>query len=61
LNKYARHLPEVPAETLEALRQYSWPGNLSELENVLERALILAREPILDLSLLPPKIFARAS
>jgi DNA-binding NtrC family response regulator len=61
LNKYARNLPEVPAETLEALRKYNWPGNLSELENVLERALILAREPILDVSLLPPKIFSRAS
>ena len=34
---------------MDALQAYPWPGNVRELENVLERALILARGPVLDL------------
>jgi transcriptional regulator with PAS, ATPase and Fis domain len=35
--------PEVGAESLERLLGYSWPGNVREMRNVLERALILGR------------------
>src|SRR4029078_880202 len=35
-----RHITAVPAEVLDALQRYSWPGNIRELENVVERALI---------------------
>jgi formate hydrogenlyase transcriptional activator len=35
-----RHITAVPAEVLDALQRYSWPGNIRELENVIERALI---------------------
>lgn len=38
------------AEKLEA---YNWPGNIRELKNIIERAVILADEPVLDESLLP--------
>jgi DNA-binding NtrC family response regulator len=39
------HLPEPTLTAQEAARleQYSWPGNIRELQNVLERAVILAR------------------
>src|SRR5262249_941184 len=30
-----RHIKYVPAEVMEALQQYSWPGNIRELENVI--------------------------
>src|SRR5262249_50111149 len=33
----------VTRQHLDALRQYSWPGNIRELQNVIERAVILAR------------------
>lgn len=36
------------AEALELLKSYHWPGNIRELENSIERAVILAREPIPD-------------
>jgi two-component system response regulator AtoC len=34
-------------ETIEVLKRYHWPGNVRELENVIERAVSLARGPLL--------------
>ena len=40
----------VPSETMEALTHFRWPGNIRELENVIERAVILSPGPVLRLS-----------
>ena len=37
----------IPAEALQALTRYRWPGNVRELQNVIERAVILARNGVL--------------
>tara|TARA_R110002073_G_scaffold334897_1_gene525493 strand:+ start:42980 stop:44446 length:1467 start_codon:yes stop_codon:yes gene_type:complete len=42
-SKLATGMPAVPANVLEALTRYSWPGNARELANVLETAIILGR------------------
>jgi transcriptional regulator with GAF, ATPase, and Fis domain len=39
-NVLQRQITVVPDEVMDALRQHSWPGNIRELENVVERALI---------------------
>ena len=37
----------IPEETMQALSRWKWPGNIRELENFLERAVILTRGPVL--------------
>ena len=41
----------IPAETMAALTAYDWPGNIRELQNLIERAVILSRGPTLDVPL----------
>ena len=45
--KLGRSCKDIDQESLERLIRYSWPGNVRELENVIERAMILSREPML--------------
>jgi transcriptional regulator with GAF, ATPase, and Fis domain len=43
-------------EAVEALAAYDWPGNIRELENVLERAVVLADGPAVTVGDLPPEL-----
>ncbi|MCB0360021.1 MAG: sigma 54-interacting transcriptional regulator, partial [Bdellovibrionales bacterium] len=43
----AKPLPQISAEALELLMSYSYPGNIRELENIIERALVLGGQAIL--------------
>jgi len=62
MNKFAqrigKQLDGVSRQTMQLLQEYSWPGNIRELENLLERAVILATGPTLeiaaDLLIAPP-------
>ena len=38
----------IPADTMSALTRYPWPGNIRELQNVIERAVILTSGPVLS-------------
>jgi formate hydrogenlyase transcriptional activator len=53
VSRYARNLGKKITGISEATRQkllsYSWPGNIRELQNLIERALILSTGPILEL------------
>jgi two-component system nitrogen regulation response regulator GlnG len=48
------------ATTLAALEAYHWPGNVRELENVLRRAIVVAKGPAILLGDLPPEIASQA-
>jgi formate hydrogenlyase transcriptional activator len=42
---FAKPIDAISQESMAALQQYSWPGNIRELRNVVERAMIVARGP----------------
>ncbi len=52
--RLGRKVERVAPETLEALRGYHWPGNIRELENVMERAMLFAEGTDLKKADLPP-------
>ena len=39
--KYGKKITMVPEQTMQTLVQYSWPGNIRELQHLIERAVIL--------------------
>jgi PAS domain S-box-containing protein len=51
-------IESIGKATMERLERYRWPGNIRELENVLERAVILANGPTLEIE---PEVFAAAA
>jgi formate hydrogenlyase transcriptional activator len=46
-----KQIDTIPSETLQALTRYHWPGNIRELQNVIERAVILSSGPVLRVPL----------
>jgi formate hydrogenlyase transcriptional activator len=45
--RMGKEIEHIPAETLTALSSYQWPGNIRELQNLIERAVILANAGVL--------------
>src|SRR5262245_1940169 len=43
-----KRIETIPTETMEAMMRYHWPGNIRELENFVERAVILSKGTTLD-------------
>jgi PAS domain S-box-containing protein len=46
-----RKIDSIPRETAEALKRYHWPGNIRELRNVIERAMIITQGPTLQVEM----------
>jgi formate hydrogenlyase transcriptional activator len=57
VHKYAERMAKriecITSDAMEALVHYPWPGNIRELQNFIERAVILTRGDVLQLSALP--------
>jgi formate hydrogenlyase transcriptional activator len=43
-----KQIDTIPSEAMQLLMRYSWPGNIRELQNFIERAVILSRGPMLE-------------
>src|SRR5690606_37205153 len=60
LETYARKNGKPPLrvtrEAMDELVSYSFPGNVRELENIIERAVVLARSDVLDVADLPSHV-----
>src|ERR1700716_3979084 len=55
-----RVIETVPSAAMDALSRYHWPGNIRELQNVIERAVIISTGPALSVDVADLK-FSKAS
>jgi formate hydrogenlyase transcriptional activator len=46
-NRQGKSIDCIPDEVMEALKRHDWPGNIRELQNVIERAVIMTTGPVL--------------
>ncbi|WP_372725863.1 sigma-54-dependent transcriptional regulator [Novipirellula sp.] len=56
-----REIEGFDREAIAALQSYGWPGNVRQLENIVERAVLLGRGSILTVEDLPPEVTGRTS
>lgn len=56
--KYGKSVRRIHPDVLEGFRHYDWPGNIRELENILERAAILETADTLGPGAFPPELVA---
>jgi len=54
--RFRRQVTGFSDEATEILRKYSYPGNVRELENIIEHAVALAREDVIQAGDLPPDL-----
>jgi DNA-binding NtrC family response regulator len=63
LKRYAdendKAVNRISPEAMRLLMDYSWAGNVRELENAMERAVVLATGPVVGVELLPPSILGQ--
>jgi transcriptional regulator with GAF, ATPase, and Fis domain len=50
-NSMGKQIEKISADSMSTLMAYSWPGNIRELRNVIERGMILAHGPVLHVKL----------
>jgi formate hydrogenlyase transcriptional activator len=47
--KFGKQIDQITPETMQCLENYHWPGNVREMQNVIERAVILSTGSLLNL------------
>jgi transcriptional regulator with GAF, ATPase, and Fis domain len=52
--RVGKRIQHIPPETLDAFMTYDWPGNIRELQNAIERAVIMSDDGVLPNPLPPP-------
>jgi len=60
LNANGQRNIEISDEALNVLQSYNWPGNVRELENIIQQAIIFAKDGLITADTLPPEILENA-
>lgn len=55
-NEQKKKVNDYSSEVMHYLTEYHWPGNVRELENTIEHAVVLAKDPTINVLDLPPSI-----
>ncbi|MEJ2616305.1 MAG: sigma-54 dependent transcriptional regulator, partial [Ignavibacteriaceae bacterium] len=55
-NKLGKNIKGFSKKALKLIYEYNWPGNIREMENTIERCLIIAEKDIIDVNDLPPHL-----
>jgi transcriptional regulator with GAF, ATPase, and Fis domain len=53
-NQQGKTIEKIPSEVMAALENHDWPGNIRELQNVIERAVIMTSGPVLSWRAMEP-------
>ena len=56
--RLGRKVEDIPMQTMQALTTYDWPGNIRELQNVIERSVILSNGPELHVAM--PEVIGKS-
>jgi transcriptional regulator with GAF, ATPase, and Fis domain len=51
MKKIGKRIESIPEHTMQAMQKYAWPGNIRELENLTERAIITTQNKVLQIEL----------
>jgi len=54
--RFNKPIHAVSPKVLKALTHYDWPGNIRELENIMQRSVVLAKADVIELSHLPDEL-----
>ncbi|UQB43039.1 sigma-54-dependent Fis family transcriptional regulator [Thiomicrospira microaerophila] len=54
--KFNKPVKQISADALKQLKTYDWPGNIRELENIIQRAVVLAQTEQIELANLPQEM-----
>lgn len=57
-NALGKYVSAITVDALDSLKSYNWPGNIRELENIVERAINMTESETIELQHLPPFIIA---
>jgi two-component system response regulator AtoC len=59
-DRLKKQISSIAPEAIERLISYHWPGNIRELENLMERTILFCEGPAIQVSDLPPEVVAAA-
>ncbi len=58
--RFNKRITEIDDDVIECLKNYDWPGNIRELQNVVERTLLLSEDGYITMDCLPREIVGSA-